>query len=89
MLLADSGCDVITPKFLEREKFNASNIRRLRIGNKEWNDYIPPAIASIIEKINVIKRLQAIASSDTKPTEYENEEATCVLTLAEMRCPKI
>jgi len=70
MLLADSGCDVITPKFLEREKFNASKIRKMMIENKEWKDYVPPAIASIIEKINGIKRLQTISKSDTKPTEY-------------------
>ncbi len=70
MLLADSGCDVITPKFLEREKFNATKIRKLMIENKEWKDYVPPAIASIIEKINGIKRLQTISSSDTKPTDY-------------------
>ena len=34
MLLADSRCDVITPTFLDREKFNASKIRKLMIENK-------------------------------------------------------
>ncbi|KAG2478324.1 MAG: Nicotinamide-nucleotide adenylyltransferase [Nitrosopumilales archaeon] len=70
MLLADSGCIVTSPKFLDREKYNASKIRKLMIENKEWNDFVPKAVVNIIEKINGIKRLQTISKSDTKPTEY-------------------
>ncbi len=70
MLLADSGCTVTSPKFLDREKYNASKIRKLMIENKEWDDFVPKAVVNIIEKINGIKRLQTISKSDTKPTEY-------------------
>jgi len=70
MLLADSGCTVISPKFLDREKYNSTKIRKLMIDNKEWRDYVPKSVVNIIEKINGIKRLQTISKSDTKPTEY-------------------
>jgi len=70
MLLADSGCTVISPEFLDREKYNATKIRKLMVDNKDWKDYVPKAVTNIIEKINGIKRLQTISKSDTKPTEY-------------------
>jgi len=70
MLLADSGCTVTSPKFLDREKYNASKIRKLMIENNEWKDFVPKAVVNIIEKINGVKRLQTISKSDTKPTEY-------------------
>jgi len=70
MLLSDSGCTVTSPKFLDREKYNATKIRKLMLDNKEWKEYVPKAVTNLIEKINGIKRLQTISKSDTKPTEY-------------------
>ena len=71
MLLADSGYDVVAPKFLERDKYNATNIRNMIInGNDDWEKIVPSAVATEIKKINGINRLKTISSSDTKPTEY-------------------
>ena len=70
MLLADTGIQVIKPKFLERERYNATSIRNLMIEDQNWQSFVPPIVANVIKKINGINRLKTISKSDTKPTEY-------------------
>lgn len=70
MLLADSGYEVVTPKFFKRQEYNATNIRNLIIQNKDWQKFVPKAVSEYITQINGIVRLQTIAKSDTIPTEY-------------------
>lgn len=70
MLLADTGIQVITPKFLERERYNSTHIRNLMIEDQNWQSFVPTIVANVIEKINGINRLKTISKSDTKPTEY-------------------
>jgi len=70
MLLADTGIQVIKPKFLERERYNATRIRNLMIEDQNWQSFVPPIVANVIKKINGINRLKIISKSDTKPTEY-------------------
>ncbi len=70
MLLADTGIPVIKPKFLERERYNATRIRNLMIEDQNWQSFVPPIVANVIKKINGINRLKTISKSDTKPTEY-------------------
>ena len=70
MLLADTGIQVIKPKFLERERYNATRIRNLMIEDQNWQSFVPPVVANVIKKINGINRLKIISKSDTKPTEY-------------------
>ena len=70
MLLADTGIPVIKPKFLERERYNATRIRNLMIEDQNWQSFVPHIVANVIKKINGINRLKIISKSDTKPTEY-------------------
>ncbi len=70
MLLADSGFLVVPPKFLEREKYNASKIREMISQDKDWQSLVPQAVASVIKKIDGVSRIQTIAKSDTKPQEF-------------------
>jgi len=70
MLLADTGIQVIKPKFLERERYNATRIRNLMIEDQNWQSFVPPIVANVIKKINGVNRLKIISKSDTKPTEY-------------------
>ncbi len=44
MLLADAGIDVIKPKFLDREKYNATSIRKLIVEDKDWQSLVPKAV---------------------------------------------
>jgi len=70
MLLADSGIDVVSPKFLDRQQYNATRIRQMIIKDEDWQTYVPKAVAELISKINGQNRLKTISSSDTKPTEH-------------------
>lgn len=70
MLLADAGIKVITPKFLDRNQYNATSIRKMIIQDKDWQKLVPKAVSNIINKINGVNRLKIISKSDTKPTEH-------------------
>lgn len=70
MLLADSGIKVVSPKFLDRDKYNATKIRKMMINNEGWETSVPGPVVKIIQKINGVNRLKIISKSDTKPTEH-------------------
>ena len=70
MLLADSGIEVIPPKFLEREKYTGSKIRQMMIQDNSWENFVPNAVANMIKEIDGVNRLKIISKSDTKPTEH-------------------
>ena len=70
MLLADSGIDVVTPEFLEREQFNATKIRSMIISDDNWKDSVPNAAYEFLTKINAKNRLAVISKSNTNPTEH-------------------
>ena len=70
MLLADSKIQVVLPKFLERQKFNATAIRNMMIHDDNWQSLVPQAVAKFIDKIDGVNRLKIISKSDTKPTEH-------------------
>jgi nicotinamide-nucleotide adenylyltransferase len=70
MLLADSGYAVVPPKFLDREKYNATKIRQMIANDGQWEKLVPFSVSEIIKKINGIKRIKTIFKSETKPQEY-------------------
>ncbi len=70
MLLADSSIDVLKPNFLDRSKYNATDIRQKMITGDSWHELVPPAVTRIIHRINGVDRLAVISKSDTVPTEY-------------------
>ena len=70
MLLADSGIKVVSPKFLDRPLYNATNIRKMIISDKNWENLVPSAVSNLIKKIDGKNRLKIISQSDTKPTEH-------------------
>ena len=70
MLLADSGIDVVSPKFLDRSQYNSTRIREMIINDENWQDLVPKAVVGLISKIDGQNRLKTISTSDTKPTEY-------------------
>lgn len=70
MLLADSAIDVVDPKFLDRTKYNGTNIRSMIISGDDWQKLVPNTVVKFLEKINAKNRLDIISKSDTKPTEH-------------------
>lgn len=70
MLLADSGYTVVSPKFFDREQYNASKIRKLISTDGPWENLVPPSVSQIIKKIDGVKRIKTIFQSETNPQEY-------------------
>ena len=70
MLLADSGYAVVSPKFLDREKYNATRIRKMIANDEEWEKFVPSSVSKIIKKINGVRRIKTISKTETKPQEY-------------------
>ena len=70
MLLADSDIDVVSPKFFDRKKYNATRIRNMIINDENWQELVPSAVSKVIDTIDGINRIKVIAQSDTKPTEH-------------------
>ena len=70
MLLADSAINVVSPKFLDRAQYNATDIRLMIISGDNWQSLVPNAVVKFLQKINAKKRLDVISKSDTKPTEH-------------------
>lgn len=70
MLLSDFGVCVVTPVFLNREKYNATSIRSMVVSGENCQELVPPAVSKFMETINAKNRLEIITKSDTKPTEH-------------------
>jgi nicotinamide-nucleotide adenylyltransferase len=70
MLLADSKIEVVKPVFLDREQYNATEVRSMIISDGPWERLVPLAVSEFIKKINGKNRLEIINKSDTKPTEH-------------------
>ncbi|NNL58863.1 MAG: nicotinamide-nucleotide adenylyltransferase [Nitrosopumilus sp.] len=70
MLLADSGIEVVTPKFLDRTQLNATRIRSMIISDENWKDFVPNAVYDLLTKIHAKNRLSVISKSDTNPTKH-------------------
>lgn len=70
MLLADSGISVVQPRFVDRNRFNATSIRKMISDGGAWQDLVPAAVAGVIESVNGISRIKAIFESDTDPTDH-------------------
>lgn len=71
MLLADSASiKVVTPKFLDRTQYNATEIRSMIVSGDHWKDFVPNAVYELLTKINAKNRLTVISTSDTNPTRH-------------------
>ena len=65
LLFEQAGKEVRTPPLYERKDLSAENIRKLmREGNNQWKKLVPKAVGEFIEKINGLKRLEIITTSD-------------------------
>ena len=70
MLLADSGHQVIQPKFLDRKTYRSTHIRSLIAGDGRWEELVPSAAARVIRNVNGVQRIKVLVRTDTDPTGY-------------------
>ena len=70
MLLRDYGTDVAEPDMVDRERFNASVLRRMMADGGDWRERVPPAVARFVESVGGEERVRTILGSDTDPTRH-------------------
>ncbi len=51
---------VITPDFLEPEKYKGTNVRRLAISGGDWKSLVPECSRKILEELNFVERLKQL-----------------------------
>ncbi len=64
-LLLEAGYEVRPIELYERERFEASEIRRRMLCDEDWKDLVPPEVAEIIKEIDGVGRVRDLAQSDS------------------------
>lgn len=64
-LLVEAGYEVRAIQLYERQKFEATEIRRRILENEDWSDLVPPAVYKIVKEIDGENRIRDLAKSDS------------------------
>ncbi|NLI62895.1 MAG: nicotinamide-nucleotide adenylyltransferase [Methanosarcinaceae archaeon] len=67
-LFKEAGADVRSTPLHDRKRLSGTEIRKLMVegDTKGWKKLVPSAVADVIEEINGIERIKAVASTDNK-----------------------
>lgn len=60
-LFDEAGIDVRQTEMFDREDLKGSEIRRLMLEDDDWEQYVPDEVATVIEEIDGVSRLQQIS----------------------------
>jgi nicotinamide-nucleotide adenylyltransferase len=74
-LLQDARIRVKTPAFLEREQLIGTKIRQRMRRGENWSDALPPAVATIIDKIHGAIELDPFKAENTMACLGNNSES--------------
>jgi len=62
MLFTEAGIEVRSIPFFDREILCATRIRKLMAENKNWREFVHPAVARVIDSIDGVNRVKRILS---------------------------
>jgi nicotinamide-nucleotide adenylyltransferase len=65
-LFVEASIEVREIPFFERDKYDATYIRRLMIEGGEWEKYVPRPVVSVIKRIGGVERLREIVTKSNK-----------------------
>jgi len=60
LLFEEAGYRVFSIPFFEREKYSATNVRKLIVSGEKWEDLVPEPVAEIIKNIRGDERLRKL-----------------------------
>lgn len=66
-LFEERGIAVRLLPYIERAQWDGTKIRELILNGDDWKDYVPPAVAQVIEEIGGVERLRHIQKTDKHP----------------------
>ncbi len=64
VLFEEAGFKVLVPPAFEREKYVATNIRRLMVSGDEWKKYLHPCTVKVIEELGITNRMRKLMERD-------------------------
>jgi len=70
VLSQDRSIIVKSPRFAKNEEYNGTNIRRLMLVGRQWEQLVPPAVVRVIEQVNGMERMRVLAGSDSNPQRW-------------------
>jgi nicotinamide-nucleotide adenylyltransferase len=63
-LLEEAGIEVRQSEMYKRDDLKGSKIRRRMIAGEDWTHLVPAEVVSVVEEIDGVERLRAVASDD-------------------------
>jgi len=73
-LFKERGIQVVSLPMVNRENFSGTEIRRRMLKGEDWRALVPKAVASYIEEIDGVQRIQETFRYSTPYGTKENEE---------------
>ena len=62
LLFRDAGYSVISPRLVDRERYEGSGVRAALAEGRSWEPLVPPSVAEYLEEIHAADRLKLLAS---------------------------
>ena len=64
-LFSEYGYRIVEPPSFSRDEYSATHVRSLMLsGDERWRKLVPPSVASYIDSIKGVERIQRIAMKD-------------------------
>ncbi|MEM0351215.1 MAG: nicotinate-nucleotide adenylyltransferase, partial [Archaeoglobaceae archaeon] len=63
-LFKEAGFKVLKTPMINRTEFHGTEIRKKMLEGKDWEKYVPKAVAEVIKEIGGIERIREIAGRD-------------------------
>jgi nicotinamide-nucleotide adenylyltransferase len=63
-LFREAGYEVRTFDLVERDRYEATQIRQRMLDGDSWRELVPDPVARVIEEIEGVRRLEEVTSSD-------------------------
>ncbi|RLI05870.1 nicotinamide-nucleotide adenylyltransferase [Candidatus Bathyarchaeota archaeon] len=75
-LLREAGFVVEGIPYLNREIYNATNVRERILNGESWETLVPQSVADFIKKIRGVERIRDLAKTDNphKPKKLKNKD---------------
>ncbi|MEM2054038.1 MAG: nicotinamide-nucleotide adenylyltransferase, partial [Nitrososphaerota archaeon] len=64
-LFKEAGYEVKPINMFRRDELIATRIRKMMVGDEEWRALVPKSVAQFIEKVEGVKRLKMVVSTDS------------------------
>jgi len=66
----DKKIKIKAPEFVNKQDYNATNIRRLIVDGKPWRHLVPHAVAAVIDEIGGVERIKLLSRADSNPAQW-------------------